>query len=179
MGECGRKWPENGLAVRMPCNPVTLCRNLRISGRPSTQSSFNYNNFSSNWKRSSRYGRRFCTSFSYIFRSQSSQIDCDLHAQQCLGRSGLLWWYCGVFVGCSMKSPFGIGETKTPIQRLVIQLDYSMALIPAIYFQVIIPLPFTVILNSVKFLLVFDSNLDDISYLSMWSEPHFDPPNLE
>jgi len=30
VGECGREWPENGLAVRMPCNPVTLCRNLRI-----------------------------------------------------------------------------------------------------------------------------------------------------
>jgi hypothetical protein len=29
VGECGRKWPESGLAVQMPCNPVTLCRNLR------------------------------------------------------------------------------------------------------------------------------------------------------
>jgi hypothetical protein len=31
VGECGRKWPENGLTVRTPCNPVTLYRNLRIN----------------------------------------------------------------------------------------------------------------------------------------------------
>jgi hypothetical protein len=29
VGKCGRKWPESELGVQMPCNPVTLCRNLR------------------------------------------------------------------------------------------------------------------------------------------------------
>jgi hypothetical protein len=29
----GRKRPESGLAVQMPCNPVTLCRNLRTFPR--------------------------------------------------------------------------------------------------------------------------------------------------
>jgi hypothetical protein len=29
VGKLGKKWPESELAVQMPCNPVTLCRNLR------------------------------------------------------------------------------------------------------------------------------------------------------
>jgi hypothetical protein len=29
VGKWGKKWPESELAVQMPCNPVTLCRNLR------------------------------------------------------------------------------------------------------------------------------------------------------
>jgi len=31
VGKCGGKWPESELGVQMPCNPVTLCRNLCIS----------------------------------------------------------------------------------------------------------------------------------------------------
>jgi hypothetical protein len=30
LGECGRKWPKSELASQMPCNPITLYRNLRI-----------------------------------------------------------------------------------------------------------------------------------------------------
>ena len=102
----------------------------------------------------------------------------DLHAQQCLGRSGLLWWCCGVFVGCSMKSSFGTWEAKMTFQRLAIRQACSRALIPAINPQVIIPL-FVLLLTGVKFLSVFDSNLGDISYdMSVWSEPHFDLPDL-
>ncbi|PMD61096.1 heterokaryon incompatibility, partial [Hyaloscypha bicolor E] len=33
-------WPENGLAVRMPCNPVTLCRNLRIGAHIREQEAY-------------------------------------------------------------------------------------------------------------------------------------------
>jgi hypothetical protein len=33
VGKCGRKWPESDLGVQMPCNPVTLCRNLRSFSR--------------------------------------------------------------------------------------------------------------------------------------------------
>jgi hypothetical protein len=77
-----------------------------------------------------------------------------------------------------MKSSCGIGETKMTFQRLAIRPGCLRALIPAIHFQVIFP-PLSS-LNSVKFLLVFDSDLGDISYnMSMLSEPYFDLPNLE
>lgn len=61
-------------------------------------------------------------------------------AQQCLGRSGPFWWSSGAFVGCSMKSSVGTGETKASFQRLAVRPGCSRILVTPIHVKVITPL---------------------------------------